>query len=251
MDYVNGGQLLGVLRKEVMLSERWVIFYGAETLAAIGALHSAGIIHRDLKPENILLDSEGHVVLTDFGFSKVLAEGERTRSFCGTFEYMAPETISEASHSFEADYWSLGILLYDLLTGRPPFRGASEEAMRNKVMTGRIKYPKYLTTQAISLLKRLLQRDVSARLANLQEAKAHPFFRSIDWRALEAREVTPPYRPPVSSPHDTSMYDEDVVGMAHAPSSPANPIVVPEDVEAFKDFSFAASPGKYFGLRRK
>jgi len=161
MDLLLGGQLFFHMTRERMFSEEQVRFYAAEIALALEHLHSLGIIHRDLKPENILLDSQGHVNLTDFGLAKEdMGANDKTGTFCGTIEYMAPEMISGQGYGKEADWWSLGILIYDMLIGNPPFKHKNRKVLQDKIMKDKIKMPDYLTGEAITLIKGLLERNV-------------------------------------------------------------------------------------------
>jgi len=159
MDFVNGGQLLFHLREQAMFSEKQVQFYAAEVVLALEYLHKLDVIHRDLKPENILLNSEGHIVITDFGFAKELMVDQKTRTWCGTIAYMAPETIKGTGYGKLADWWSVGILIFDMLTGEPPFRHKNEDILQKKILNDKIRLPNYLSSESHSIIKGLLNRD--------------------------------------------------------------------------------------------
>jgi len=206
MDFVNGGQLFFHLRAEAMFSERMVQFYAGELILALEHLHSLGIIHRDLKPENILLDSTGNIVLTDFGFAKEnITDQNRATSFCGTMEYMSPEMLKSQPYGKETDWWSLGILIYDMLIGKPPFRAKNPKTFL-KQMSKPLKFPSYLTPSAIHLIRGLVQKDVSKRIT-LKELKSHRFFQGLEWNKLLKKEVTPPFIPKVANKLDVSNFD--------------------------------------------
>lgn len=166
-----------------MFEEPVARLYCAEIVSAISYLHSRGIVHRDLKPENVLLDEDGHVKLTDFGLAKgnMGDEASRTNSFIGTMEYMAPEIIEAKGHAKGVDWWSTGILLYEMLSGVPPFRAKSRSQLQQQITQGKVKWPKFLSPAALSLLKGLLTRDPSRRLGAGQDGsaaiRAHPFFK--------------------------------------------------------------------------
>jgi len=201
MDYMLGGQLFYHLRKQSMFSEEFSKFYAAELTLAIDHLHSKGIIHRDLKPENILLDGKGHIALTDFGFSKEDVHDNSSKTVCGTMEYMAPEMISGSGHGKSVDWWCLGILLFDMLTGNPPFQSKNRATLQNKILKEKIKLPNYLTSEACSLINGLTQKDPKKRLgcgpAGAQAIKNHQFFRQITWKKLMTKEVAPPFQPEI------------------------------------------------------
>ncbi|KAK1857697.1 hypothetical protein I4F81_000312 [Pyropia yezoensis] len=201
MDYAAGGELLHHLRRERMLSEAAARFYLAEMVLALEHLQARHIIHRDLKPSNLLLDAAGHIVLCDFGLSTVLLDGaSRTHSWCGTEDFLAPEVVAREGHGVEADWFSLGGIAFEMMTGEPPFSPASERHLARKELHRRIlrckpKLPRYLTRDAHALLKALLTRDPAARLTDPAVVKRHPFFRGIDWEALAARQLPPPITP--------------------------------------------------------
>ncbi|PNY04291.1 serine/threonine-protein kinase AtPK2/AtPK19 [Trifolium pratense] len=186
--------------------------YTAEIVSAVSHLHTKGIVHRDLKPENILMDSDGHVMLTDFGMSKEIDESERSNSLCGTTEYMAPEILLGKGHNKDADWWSVGVLLYEMITGKAPFTHTNRKKLQEKIIKEKIKLPPYLTGEAHSLLKGLLQKDPSTRLGSgpngHEQIKNHKWFRTINWNKLEARELQPKFKPAdVSGKDCTANFD--------------------------------------------
>lgn len=198
MDYMNGGQLLFHLKKQAMFTEDLARFYAAEVVLAIEHLHGMGIAHRDLKPENILLDNEGHIALTDFGFAKEMGT-EISKTFCGTLEYMAPEILLKKGHDKSVDWWSLGILMYDMMTGKPPFRHNNQGTLTQKIIKEKARMPPFLSREAHSVIGGLLQKDPKKRLGcgpkGIAGLKSHPFFKPINWVLMSARGVPPPFRP--------------------------------------------------------
>eukprot|EP00042_Codosiga_hollandica_P056609 m.819290 g.819290 ORF g.819290 m.819290 type:complete len:536 (-) comp59389_c0_seq7:175-1782(-) len=212
MEYLAGGELFTYIQRERMFLEDTALFYLAEIVLAIGHLHSLGIIYRDLKPENIMLNAAGHAVLTDFGLSKeAIADGdEPTHTFCGTMEYMAPEILKETGHSFAVDWWSLGTLFFDMLTGSPPFKGGNKKKLMEKIMSAKLVLPNFLTPDAKDLIRKLLKRDPALRLGGkgrgVKEVKAHPIFAKVNWERLLRLELEPPIKPVFKSATDTSHF---------------------------------------------
>jgi serine/threonine protein kinase len=211
LEFVNGGELFHHLKKDGRFPEVRVRFYAAEIVSAIAHLHSLGIVYRDLKPENILLDSEGHICITDFGLSKELKEGEGTHTFCGTPEYLAPEVLKGQGHGHGVDWWSLRTLIYEMLTGLPPFYSQNINIMYQKILNGELRFPSYVSPEAQSLLEGLLTRDVEKRLGSGPEGgkdiKNHPFFKGIDWEKLDRKEIEPPFKPNVKDKKDVAEID--------------------------------------------
>lgn len=247
MDFVNGGQLLFHLRQQAMFSEPWVQFYAAEVALALEHLHSLGIMHRDLKPENILINSTGHLVLTDFGFAKELAsESGRTRTFCGTIEYMAPEMISGKGYGKEADWWSLGILIYDMLVGEPPFKAKNEGVLQQKILKEKVKMPRYFTAESCSIVKKLLEKDEKKRLGygpnGVRDIKSHPFFKGINWKKLSNMEIEPPFRPSVpKGALDISNFDDEFTDLPIG-VTPSDFVLTGSQEELFQGFSYVRTP---------
>jgi tRNA A-37 threonylcarbamoyl transferase component Bud32 len=199
LEYAQGGELFTHLAMEGMFSADVAAFYMAEMVLALEHLHqTVRVIYRDLKPENCLLDIDGHLLLTDFGLSKVALDGEdeRTNSVLGTIDYMAPEVIEGKDYDFSVDWWGLGAIGCDLLTGQPPFGGNNHTKIQQNILKQKLQLPYYLGPDAKDILTRLLRKEPSKRLGGttpkgIKELKAHRFFRKIDWKKLERREVEP------------------------------------------------------------
>ncbi|XP_077823581.1 ribosomal protein S6 kinase alpha-1 isoform X19 [Macaca mulatta] len=187
LDFLRGGDLFTRLSKEVMFTEEDVKFYLAELALGLDHLHSLGIIYRDLKPENILLDEEGHIKLTDFGLSKEAIDHEKKAySFCGTVEYMAPEVVNRQGHSHSADWWSYGVLMFEMLTGSLPFQGKDRKETMTLILKAKLGMPQFLSTEAQSLLRALFKRNPANRLDSPgipPSAGAHQLFRGFSFVA--------------------------------------------------------------------
>uniref|UniRef100_A0A1I7XZZ4 Ribosomal protein S6 kinase n=1 Tax=Steinernema glaseri TaxID=37863 RepID=A0A1I7XZZ4_9BILA len=243
LDFLRGGDLFTRLSNEVMFTEDDVKFYLAELALALDHLHSLGIVYRDLKPENILLDADGHINVTDFGLSKESIENDdKTFSFCGTVEYMAPEVVNRRGHSTAADWWSLGVLMYEMLTGNLPFHGENRRETMTQILRAKLAMPNFLSSEAQSLLRALFKRNPSNRLGNgpsgIEEIKKHPFFASIDWKRLLARELSPPFKPTVSNTDDTFYFDSEFTKKTPRDSPALPPSATAH--ELFRGFSFVA-----------
>mmetsp|Transcript_54039 Transcript_54039/g.136994 ORF Transcript_54039/g.136994 Transcript_54039/m.136994 type:complete len:329 (+) Transcript_54039:62-1048(+) len=204
MEFCNGGELFYHLSRAGRFSEGRTRFYAAETTSAIAYLHSLRIIYRDLKPENLLLDCDGHVKVTDFGLSKEgIMDNISAKTMCGTPEYLAPEIVEKKGHGRGVDWYSVGALTYEMLTGLPPFYTKDRAKLFERIRSGELAYPSYITPLSRSLLTGLLERDPEKRLgggpAAGDDVKAHPFFKDIDWVKLDARSYDPPFKPQVGS----------------------------------------------------
>ncbi|EEF52082.1 ribosomal protein S6 kinase, putative [Ricinus communis] len=240
MDFMNGGHLFFHLYRQGLFSEDQARVYTAEIVSAVSHLHKCGIVHRDLKPENIILDSDGHVMLTDFGLAKEIDESSRSNSMCGTTEYMAPEILQSKGHNKDADWWSIGILLYEMLTGQPPFEHKDRKKLQERIIKEKIKLPSFLSSEAHSLLKGLLQKEPSRRLGSGpsggDEVKSHKWFRSINWKKLEARELIPKFKPDVSGKYCTENFDRCWTTMPPDDS----PACTPTAGEHFQGYTYIA-----------
>uniref|UniRef100_UPI0037E88FF7 serine/threonine-protein kinase Sgk2b n=1 Tax=Semicossyphus pulcher TaxID=241346 RepID=UPI0037E88FF7 len=241
LDYVNGGELFYHLQREGSFPEPRAAFYAAEMLMALGYLHSLDIVYRDLKPENILLDSEGHVMLTDFGLCKEgVALGGIMHTFCGTPEYLAPEVLQGQPYSPAVDWWGLGTVLFEMLYGMPPFYSRSKAEMFENILHAPLQLRAGVSQAACSLLERLLQRDVNKRLEgsrDLLQLQDHPFFASTNWDDLLARKVRPPFIPEVTGPCDVSYIDPEFT-LLPVPASVNGRCQAGGTSEAFPGFSF-------------
>lgn len=199
LDYCAGGELFFHLSRHRRFPETWTRFYAAELLLALAHLHSKGIIYRDLKPENVLLDAEGHVKLGDFGLAKanISHPYKGATSMCGTPEYMAPEILQGLGHGFCADYWGLGMLTYEMMTGLPPWYTTDRHLLLQRLRNAPLQIPSSFSSQVSSCIIGLLQRDPRRRLGvrGPRSAMAHDFFRGIDFRSVIHRKVQPPIRP--------------------------------------------------------
>ncbi|KAF2863833.1 kinase-like protein [Piedraia hortae CBS 480.64] len=239
LQYAPGGELFHHLSSQRMFSVETAAFYMAEMVLALEHLHhNVRVIYRDLKPENCLLDADGHLLLTDFGLSKVALEGEETtHTIVGTIEYMAPEVFLNKGYDFAVDWWSLGAIGFDLMTGSPPFPGGNRAKIESNIVKAKLQLPKILGPDAQDLLTRLLRKDPRKRLHG-PALKAHRFFRKIDWKKLERRELTPPIQPFVSDPELAENFDKEFTEL------PLSPVLTRDavcDGDPFGGFSFVAS----------
>lgn len=214
-DYKSGGELFWHLQREGRFTEERARFYIAELVLALEHLHKYDIVYRDLKPENILLDATGHVALCDFGLSKPdLGAGQLTNTFCGTTEYLAPEVLlDESGYSKLVDFWSLGVLLFEMCCGWSPFYAEDTQQMYRNICFGKIKFPRgAIGDDGKQFVKGLLNRNPRHRLGaqrDAQDLKEHPFFKDIDFDALAKKQLTPPFKPLVESDESVANFDPE------------------------------------------
>ncbi|KAH0504125.1 cAMP-dependent protein kinase catalytic subunit PRKX isoform X1 [Microtus ochrogaster] len=233
MEFVPGGELFTYLRNRGHFSSIAAIFYSTEIVCAIEYLHSKEIVYRDLKPENILLDREGHIKLTDFGFSKKLVD--RTWTLCGTPEYLAPEVIQSKGHGRAVDWWALGILIFEMLSGFPPFFDDNPFGIYQKILACKIDFPRHLDFTSKDLIKKLLVVDRTRRLGSMkngvEDIKRHRWFRGVEWESVPQRKLKPPIVPKLSGDGDTSNFET-------YPESEwdKTPPVSDKELETFKNF---------------
>jgi serine/threonine protein kinase len=224
LEYAQGGELFTHLAQERMFTEEVASFYMAEMVLALEHLHqNLGVVYRDLKPENCLLDADGHLLLTDFGLSKVAVdENDKCNSMLGTVEYMAPEIILGQKYGMAVDWWSFGALGFDLLTGSPPFQGQNHSKIQERIVKQKLVLPYFLGPDAKDLLTRLLRKEPAKRLGarmpkDLVTIQKHRFFRRIDWKKLAKRELKAPIQPLITDPELAENFSEEFTEMSLSP----------------------------------
>lgn len=243
LDYFQGGELFFHLKSQRRFSEEVARLYVAEIALAFGHLHSLGVIYRDLKPENILLDDNGHVCLTDFGLAKEMEEGDKAHTFCGTPEYLAPEIVQGLGHDKAVDWWSLGILLYELTVGIPPFYSQNVNEMYNKIQHGVLRFPPFLSDGCKALIVGLLNRDPKKRLGSdrdVEDVKNEAFFKgqqNWDWEKVFRKEMNAPFKPKVKNIEDTSNFDQEFLREPVVDSVVVGSALDPNNTD-FKDFTY-------------
>ncbi|XP_074655655.1 calcium-independent protein kinase C-like isoform X2 [Tubulanus polymorphus] len=246
MEYVNGGDLMFQIQRARKFDEPRARFYAAEVTLALMFLHDNGIIYRDLKLDNILLDAEGHCKIADFGMCKEgMIPGKLTQTFCGTPDYIAPEILQELEYDASVDWWALGVLMYEMMAGQPPFEADNEDDLFESILNDDVLYPVWLTKEAVSALKGFMTKNPAKRLGCVKNhggEKAilvHPFFHEkIDWESLEQRKVKPPFKPKIKSRTDANNFDKDFT--SEEPTlTPVDPSIVKAiNQEEFCGFSF-------------
>ncbi|KAM9242815.1 serine/threonine-protein kinase N2 isoform 2-T2 [Dugong dugon] len=245
MEYAAGGDLMMHIHTDVF-SEPRAVFYAACVVLGLQYLHEHKIVYRDLKLDNLLLDTEGFVKIADFGLCKEgMGYGDRTSTFCGTPEFLAPEVLTETSYTRAVDWWGLGVLIYEMLVGESPFPGDDEEEVFDSIVNDEVRYPRFLSTEAISIMRRLLRRNPERRLGasekDAEDVKKQPFFRLIDWSALMDKKVKPPFVPTIRGREDVSNFDDEFTSEAPILTPPREPrILSEEEQEMFRDFDYIA-----------
>ncbi len=209
MEFVTGGELFSYLRRAGRFPDETAKLYAAMVVLSLEHLHSMNILYRDLKPENLLLDKHGFMKICDFGFAKHVED--RTWTLCGTPEYLAPEIIQSKGHGKAVDWWALGVLLFEMLAGYPPFFDDNPFGVYEKILAGRVHFPSHFNKDAKDLVRKLLAQDRTKRLGNLkggaQDVKDHPYFSDIDWEALLEKKVRPPIGVKTKGEGDASNFE--------------------------------------------
>lgn len=211
LELLQGGELFTHLRNRGKLSEQSARFYAASVVYVFSTLHAKKIAYRDLKPENLVMDSNGYIKLVDFGLAKQLLSG-KTWTLCGTPDYLAPEIILNEGHDLAVDYWALGVLIYEMVVGAPPFYAEDPMEVYEKILGGNPAMPSFFTRNLADLIKKLLRSQQAKRLGNTRGGTAavvkHKWFNSFDWVGLENGETKAPYRPTIASKDDVTNFDQ-------------------------------------------
>ena len=214
MPFIRGGELFQHLKNEKIFNEEKVKLYAAMIGLGLGHIHSQGIIYRDIKPENILIDENGYLKIADFGMAKILIGNEKANSFCGTPEYLSPEIILGTGHNKSSDWWSYGILLFEMLFGLPPFYCDNNERMYQLIIHADLKFPKKIPSSENfkDLIRKLLNKNPDKRLGSINDfddIKNHPFFADINFDDLLAKKIKAPYIPALKDATDTTNFDQE------------------------------------------
>ena len=247
MDYLTGGEIFFWLKKQGRFTEGRSKLYMAECVLAIEALHEKNIIHRDLKPENILLDKEGHVKIVDYGLAKggITSSGAddggvKTKTFCGTPEYLAPELVESRPHGKAVDWWALGAILYEMMYGLPPFYDPNTNTMYRKILHDELKFKTSIPTSepAKSIIRKMLERPVAKRLGSqgAAEVKNEPFFASLEMKRVLAKKYTPEFVPPRQK-NDADVRNFDTEFTEEAPRDSLATQMMTDTMQAKADFT--------------
>jgi len=245
MEYAAGGDLMMHIHADVFTEPR-TVFYTACVVLGLQYLHENKIIYRDLKLDNLLLDTEGYVKIADFGLCKEgMGYGDRTGTFCGTPEFLAPEVLTETSYTRAVDWWGLGVLIFEMLVGESPFPGDDEEEVFDSIVNDEVRYPRFLSLEAIAIMRRLLRKNPERRLGaserDAEDVKKQAFFRNVNWEDLLMRRVPPPFVPTITGTEDVSNFDEEFTSEKPKLTPPKDARELTSDEQLlFQDFTYLA-----------
>ncbi|XP_054466100.1 serine/threonine-protein kinase N2-like [Anoplopoma fimbria] len=248
MEYLPGGDLMIHIHNHVF-TEAQTRFYSACVLLGLEFLHLNKIIYRDLKLDNLLMDSDGFIKITDFGLCKEgMGHGDRTSTFCGTPEFLAPEVLTDDNYTRAVDWWGMGVLIFEMLVGESPFPGEDEEEVFDSIVNDDVEYPGSLPPDVVCIVQKLLKKNPLKRLGggerDANEVKGEKYFETIDWEALLAKKVKPPFLPSIKESMDVGNFDSEFTRLQPIMSPPSKPFVLSaEQQEAFADFDFCALHG--------
>lgn len=245
MEYACGGDLMLHIHNDIFTEPR-AVFYAACVVLGLQYLHDNKIIYRDLKLDNLLLDKDGFVKIADFGLCKEgIGHGDTTGTFCGTPEFLAPEVLTQTLYTRAVDWWGLGVLIFEMLVGESPFSGDTEEEVFDSIVNHDVLYPRFLSIEAVAIMRRLLNKNPSRRLGasenDAQDIKQQAFFKRVDWDKLLARKVEPPFKPSIKSKDDVSNFDEEFTREQPELSPPKEPRELTNyDQLLFREFDYEA-----------
>ncbi|KAK9533043.1 hypothetical protein VZT92_010397 [Zoarces viviparus] len=244
MAYSPGGDLMTHIHTSIFTEEQ-ARFYSSCVLLGLEFLHQNQIVYRDLKLDNLLMDADGFVRIADFGLCKEgMGHGDRTTTFCGTPEFLAPEVLTDNTYTRSVDWWGLGVLVYEMLVGESPFPGDDEEEVFDSIVNDDVRYPRFLSPESVSLIQKLLQKNPQMRLGggeeDASEIKRHKFFQGMDWAALLDKNMKPPFLPVIRALKDVSNFDEEFTRLKPVLTPPRTAYVLTaEQQEIFADFDFS------------
>ena len=243
MEFLNGGDLMYHIQCHGQFTPAQCQFYTAEICVGLGYLHSQGVVYRDLKLDNVMLSADGHIKIADFGMCKEDMNGSaRTTTFCGTPGYLAPEILAERPYAKSVDFWSLGVMVYEMMTGESPFDSEDDDQLFDMIQHAPIEYPEHLGESAKLILRGFLTRDENKRLGctkgGLDEVKRHEYFAGVDWVKLEQGEVEPPFKPDVGKGKEAKNFDDEFTNCSASLEEIDPNIVAQFNQEEFEGFSF-------------
>uniref|UniRef100_A0A3P9AJ69 Protein kinase C n=1 Tax=Esox lucius TaxID=8010 RepID=A0A3P9AJ69_ESOLU len=245
MEYSPGGDLMTHIHTNIF-TERQTQFYASCVLLGLEFLHQNKIVYRDLKLDNLLMDADGYVRIADFGLCKEgMGHGDRTSTFCGTPEFLAPEVLTDNNYTRCVDWWGLGVLIYEMLVGESPFPGDDEEEVFDSIVNDEVRFPRFLSPESVSIIQKLLQKNPERRLgageADASEVKKHRFFQGVNWESLLHKKLAPPFVPQIKMPGDVSNFDEEFTKLKPVLTPPQTAyFLTAEQQEIFADFDFSS-----------